>query len=210
MLLRVLAVLAALLLPLSALGAQPSFDCAKAQSSAEEAVCASGSLAALDRETARLYKLAIAGPHASQESRAHLKTIQRGWIKGRDDCWKAGAGLNACVAASYVLRIHELREGYAEARSQDRDNVSIGPLAYACDGLEAGLSVGFVNTADIRYASLKWLQDAVVLVQGVSASGARYTGDLYGGEIQFWIKGREAALTLPDRGPLACRVDTAG
>lgn len=210
MLLWILALLSALLMPLSAFSAQPSFDCDKARSSAEKAVCASGNLAALDRETARLYKLALTGEHADAESAAHLKAFQRGWIKGRDDCWKDGAGLKACVAASYVLRIHELRENYAAARGQDSDGISIGPLAYACDGLEAGLSAAFVNTPDTRYASLKWRQNAVVLVQAVSASGARYTSDLYGESIEFWVKRQEAVFALPDREPLSCRVDSTG
>lgn len=207
---RIFAILFSLSLSGATLGAQPSFDCAKAESPAEQAVCAEERLAALDRELARLYELALNGPNATAERSNDLKAFQRGWVKGRNACWKAGTEANACVAASYVLRIHELREGYADARGADDLGISIGPLAYACGGIEAGLSVGFVNTADARYASLKWQQNAVVLTQAIAASGARYTGDLNGGAIEFWVKGREAAFTLPDRVPVTCQVDATG
>ena len=210
MLLRALSLLLLLLPPGAALAAVPSFDCAKAATEAEQAVCAEENLAALDRELSRLYDLALNGPHASPESAKELRAYQRGWVKGRNACWKDGEAANDCVAESYVLRIHELREGYMDARAADEVGASLGPLAYACDGLDAGLSAVFVNVGEARFASLKWRQNAVVLSQAIAASGARYTGKNYAGEHEFWTKGREASLTLPDRGPLQCQVDATG
>ena len=78
--------IAALLASASSAGhaADPSFDCAKAESDAENAVCASEALAELDVETARLYQLAVAGVSGARLD--ELKAMQRGWIKGRDGC----------------------------------------------------------------------------------------------------------------------------
>ena len=206
--------------PSPALAASPSFDCTKAQSSAEKAVCGSETLAALDREMARLFELAANGPHRTPESLKHLKAYQRGWIKGRDDCWKSDAGLEQCVANEYVLRIHDLREAYADARAsasitgasnaRDSSNLSLGPVAYACKGLGAGLSAVFVNTAPGRYASLKWQSNAVVLAQESAASGARYTGSNYAGAFAFWSKGQDATFVRPGQSALTCTVDDTG
>jgi uncharacterized protein YecT (DUF1311 family) len=86
----------------------PSFDCSKASSQVEELLCSDPELAALDVELARLYK-AVSAQTTGQKLKT-LRTYQRGWIKGRNDCWKAvGAGARACVEASYRDRIRELR-----------------------------------------------------------------------------------------------------
>ena len=41
------------------------------------------------------------------EAEAELRAYQRGWIGGRDDCWKA-EDLRACVEDAYLLREAEL------------------------------------------------------------------------------------------------------
>lgn len=192
------------------LAATPSFDCAKAETSAEEAVCADAGLAALDREVARLYRLALNGPHMTAEGARQLKAMQRGWIKGRDECWKSDAGLKACVAAEYVWRIHDLRQGYADARAADEAGVSLGPFAYVCEGLDAAVSAVFINAEEARHASLKWGENAAALAQAPAASGARYTGTNYAGAHEFWVKGQEAMFTQPGGARLACRQDETG
>lgn len=187
-----------------AVAASPSFDCTKADSSAEEAVCASDSLSAVDREMARLYGLAVNGPHMTADRLNELKAIQRGWIKGRNDCWKADIGLEPCIAQSYALRIHEIREGYADAR--EGEGASLGPFAYVCEGLDAPISAVFINAGD-GMVSLKWLDSVMVLPRERSASGSRYL-DAAGNS--FWIKGDEAMMETPDGGSMPCRVDETG
>lgn len=61
----------------AAAGQGPSFDCAKAASDAEKAVCGDARLSALDRELAALYKAAQTGP-----GELDIAAEQRGWIKG--------------------------------------------------------------------------------------------------------------------------------
>ncbi|MCA0870843.1 MliC family protein [Seohaeicola saemankumensis] len=180
----------------------PAFDCSKAESSAEEAVCASDDLTALDRELARLYGLAVNGPNMSEDRLKELRAYQRGWVKGRDECWKANQ-LETCIADEYALRIHDLRQGYADARAEE--GASLGPFPYACEGLDALVSVAFVNTGPSR-AVLKWRENALVLTQAESGSGARYEA----GDAEFWTKGDEAMFTAPDGGSYSCAKDDMG
>ena len=97
--------------PGGALAAGPSFDCAKAgPGSVEATICADDQeLPALDRKLADVY--AQATEKAVNEQPPRLKAEQRGWIKGRNDCWKSD-DLRRCVADSYRLRIAELQARY--------------------------------------------------------------------------------------------------
>lgn len=166
----------------------PSFDCATAQSGAEKAVCASPDLAALDRVLATLYGRVS----AAASPPAMLAAEQRGWIKGRDDCWKEG-DLDACVARAYVERISALVAEAPEARG---DLPVVGPISVTCEGLD-GLRAVFVNVA-AGYVDLRWGENAVVLASAISASGARYAGTASGGAYEFWEKGPAATFTTPD------------
>ena len=66
----------------------PSFDCVKVEAgSIEEMVCKDKGLAALDRKLAEVYS--AASQKAVNEHPPVLKAEQRGWIKGRNDCWKS-------------------------------------------------------------------------------------------------------------------------
>ena len=107
------AMVATLLLALPvAAGAQakPSFDCSqKRLGSVEKRICQDPKLAALDRQLADVYEAAQA--KASAADKQTLTATQRGWIKARNDCWKA-SDVPACVQASYHDRISELQAQY--------------------------------------------------------------------------------------------------
>ena len=186
--------------------AGPSFDCGKAESTAEKLVCSDAQLAALDRETARLYALAKAKVEPVRLN--ELEAYQRGWIKGRDDCWKA-ADERACIVDSYASRIHELRRGYANTRSADARSVSSGPMALVCDGFDAGISAIFIK-GETDIANLMWLDRIVTLVRQESASGARYVGASFDGQYVFWSEGDEATFERPRGRTLNCKVDQIG
>lgn len=83
----------------------PSFSCDKAEGVALK-VCQSPQLSKLDRELAALYKRVLG--QADSESQKQLKATQRGWIKGRDECWKA-SDVDACVLEQYQVRIVKLQ-----------------------------------------------------------------------------------------------------
>ncbi|MDV7144955.1 MliC family protein [Tropicimonas sp. TH_r6] len=185
----------------------PSFDCAKVESEAEMTVCSSPALAELDRELARVYGLAQEGG-ADAESRQWLKETQRGWIKGRDDCWKSDLGLEPCVASEYAFRIDEIRREFADARGGE--GASTGPYAYACDGLGALISASFMATSAPSVV-LRWRDRAVVLPRVPSASGSRYESANWGSApIVFWLKGDEAMLSTVAGETLPCQEDPTG
>lgn len=186
--------------PLAAM-AQPSFDCSKAESSAEEAVCASPALSAMDVETARLFDLALHGPNMTMERADELRAYQRGWIKGRDECWKSD-DLTTCIRDEYALRIDALRTGYADARAEP--GASTGPYAYVCEGIDAAISATYVQAGD-PVVVLRWLENARVLPIAISASGARYATD----DMEFWTKGPDGTLTL-DGTAHTCQQDDIG
>lgn len=195
--------------PSATVDAKPSFDCARADNDATKLVCRDAQLAALDRETTRLFKLALAGPNMSKQRRDELVAMERGWIKGRDECWKA-KDLRQCVAFSYATRIHELRQGYANARTQDDRGVSKGPFALACRGFDSGIGVTFINT-DPAMAVLEWRSEKHALTLVRSGSGARYKVSYEDGRsLDLWTKGKDARLTIPGRKEMSCKIEEIG
>lgn len=188
---------------------KPSFDCAKAGSDAEEMVCSDRSLAKLDNEMTRLFALAEKDANILPAARAELKAMQRGWIKGRDDCWKAG-NKRQCVLASYGMRIHELRQGYANARSADPASVSIGPVVFKCDGIDAPIGVTML-AIEPGFAYLQNGATAVMFTADAKAPDARYTGiGADNGAYVLVTKGKEAFFTRPDAREAVCTMDEIG
>jgi hypothetical protein len=70
-------------------GRRPTFNCAKAQGEVEKLICSDASLAALDRKLDEAYRAVSA--KAKGKLATQLCDEQRGWVKGRNDCWKAKA-----------------------------------------------------------------------------------------------------------------------
>jgi len=184
----------------------PSFNCSRATGQAQELVCTDAQLATLDRELARLYTLAARSPQLKTKQRASLRAYQHGWIKGRNDCWKAG-DLRACVLDSYVMRIHELRRDYADARTDAADSLSRGPVYVTCEGSEARMAATFLRT-DPPLACLESQGRFHTLPLAASASGARYAANSGEGEASFWSKGAEARVALPGQPAMHCRIET--
>lgn len=92
-----------------------SFDCAKAASAVERAICADGSLAQLDRELAAAY-----GRRLQETSEAGDKDViraaQRTWLQQRDSgCRNAsGEALARCLGNAYRARLAEFSASSAE------------------------------------------------------------------------------------------------
>jgi len=85
----------------------PSFDCAKASHEIEELICKDAELADLDRSLADLYAVVLKNTPTSEQKT--LKAEQRGWVKGRNDCWKS-SDERGCVKREYEARISELKD----------------------------------------------------------------------------------------------------
>ena len=108
----------ALAAPMPVTAARPTFHCTKAQGTVEALVCGDPALAARDRELAAVYKTVAARAKGKQATT--LRAEQRGWVKGRNECWKAQDttwitatwtvnSVTACIDAQYRLRTSELQ-----------------------------------------------------------------------------------------------------
>lgn len=83
--------------------ARPSFDCAKARTKGEIAVCSNAGLAALDRNMAAQYMQAI--EQASPQQRELLRATRNHFLAYRDRCPS-----RACIGDAYVGRMREIRD----------------------------------------------------------------------------------------------------
>ena len=192
-------VLAVFILPASAaLAAEPAFDCAKAESSAEELICSNEDLAALDRTLADIYAEAVKaiGTFADKDTALkEFKAYQRGWIKGRDECWKADDEL-ACIKADYEYRIAEITAKYGLIEGQK-------PVFYMCNDNPADEIVATYFPTTPPSARLERGDSTEIVIEGPTGSGARYLGNF---GIVFWIKGDEAMVEWPQGTSFDCKV----
>ncbi len=164
---------------------EPSFDCSKADHDAEELICKDNELAALDNQLAGVYHAALENFPAGE--RKNLKSMQRGWIKGRNDCWKAD-NLRNCVKSAYEFRITEL---------QIKGGLVVvpEPVQYQCDGGEHDYltAIFYLETAlpavvlTGNSGTDFWQETAFIIPSG---SGEKYQGR----NLLFWSKGQEAML----------------
>ena len=185
----------AILIPLMAAPifgqASPSFDCSKAESSAEKLVCEDAELARLDRLGADRYAAALDAVRGldsrASETEDQLRAAQRGWIKGRDECWKA-SDIKACVELAYLKR-----EGGLVARWMLKEPAGIA--FWACDGNPANEVVTYFFDTELPSVRLErgGTVDTGSLVP--TASGSKYEAS-FGRSI--WIKGEEATYREPD------------
>jgi uncharacterized protein len=148
----------------------PTFDCRKAAGKVELLICTDAALAALDRRLADVYAKAMAASPANVA--ATQKALQRGWIKGRDDCWKS-AETRTCVQREYRSRIVELQivSGLVQG---------LGPMTLKCTGAPSSpVTATFYNETDPPSAVIAVGTDQVMAFQQPAASGTSYaTGNV--------------------------------
>ena len=87
-------------LPDAANAGGPAFDCTKAEGEVEKMICSSETLATLDRKLDEVYKAAMAKVEGDMAK--FLRTEQRGWVKGRNDCWKTN-GQETWITATWTV-----------------------------------------------------------------------------------------------------------
>lgn len=87
--------------------AQPvtSYNCSKARTFVEKAICQSPSLAEKDRKMSSLYFSTAADHKNNPTATRALKADQRAWLARRDKCTTMG-----CLERSYDGRIAELTD----------------------------------------------------------------------------------------------------
>ncbi len=188
----------------------PAFDCAKADGEVEELICQDEGVAALDRKLAEVYKAALA--KAVNEHPPVLKTEQRGWIKGRNECWKAqgedspawltaswqATSVRDCVEGRYRIRTSELQALYQLAPAR-------GPVFYACNGDERNEVVATYFETDPPTARLERGDRTATAWLVPAASGSKYEGR----NLELWTKGDAAMVTWLDE-ELKCEPKNRG
>lgn len=156
----------------------PSFDCAKAESEAEKLVCADYGLAALDNRLAEVYAAELAKPGASKD----LAAYQRGWVKERDDCWKAD-DKKRCVEESYRTRI-----AYLQINSPGA--MAATAVEFKCNDDSKPFTMAYYNDLDDRPAVITLGNDQAIVFPQPAASGAKYGRN----GITFWEHQGKAAV----------------
>jgi len=146
---------------------RPAFDCSKATHEVEELICRDTSLAALDVKLDRTWRTVLERSAKSPDLRV-IRAIQRGWVKGRDDCWKAD-DVRACTEASYRLRISELQARWRLVPSS-------GPAFYACDGNPANEVVVTLFESDVPVALIERGDRTVVAYLDTTGTEQRFAG----------------------------------
>ena len=128
----------------------PSFDCAKAQSEAEQQVCGDARLAALDRQLAALYIRVQTSP-----DELDIAAEQRGWIKGRDACSRA-VDPHRCLVESYQTRLVEL--------TLNAGGIQVpAKVEYRCDDNSKPVTAVFYNDIDPTAAVISWGNDQAIV-----------------------------------------------
>ena len=147
--------------------AHTSFDCQKVRvGSIEELVCKDEDLAALDRKLAEVYS--AASQKAVNEHPPVLKAEQRGWIKGRNECWKSPDKSN-CVKQSYRFRISELQALY-------RLIPITATVRYECNGESANEVIATFFQTDPPSLVAERGDSVSLMYLQPSGSGSKYQG----------------------------------
>jgi uncharacterized protein len=145
----------------------PSYDCGKVEPGGIEAmICKDKALSALDRKLSEVY--ASASIKAGNEHPPTLKAQQRGWMKGRDDCWKSDV-VGACVRMEYQRRIAELQARYRLVSGS-------GPIYYECDGNPANEVTAMFFKTDPPTLIAERGDSVSLMYQQPSGSGIKYLG----------------------------------
>lgn len=101
------ALIASMLIPSQSLAASPSFNCSKAETPVEIAICNTGSLAEQDLELTKAYKSAVTNNVVTPAE-------QGAWIKQREQI--CGSDVQ-CISAVTQNRITQLEANYAAPKS---------------------------------------------------------------------------------------------
>jgi uncharacterized protein len=160
----------------------PSFSCDKVEpGSIAEMICEDKDLSALDRKLSKTY--AQASEKAANEHPPMLKAEQRGWIKGRDECWKSD-DKRQCVEGEYKHRIAELQARYRLVPGK-------GPIIYLCDNDPRNEVIVTFFETDPQSLIAEHGDSVSFMDIQPSGSGAKYQGR----NETFWEHHDEASIT---------------
>lgn len=166
----------------------PTFDCQQAKGEVETLICSDPKLINLDHQLADTYQQVLAKASSlnaqPDEAVKNLKAIQRGWIKGRNECWKELEEKKSCVQTQYERRIAYLQTQW----------VFVPPsktVRFECESKTEEFFAAFFVTQTIPGVAVEYGDHREIFVASPAASGAKYTGD---SGRSLWIKGDKATL----------------
>ncbi|SDI42128.1 META domain-containing protein [Propionivibrio dicarboxylicus] len=147
--------------------ADNGIDCRTASAnSMETLVCRDAELMALDRALSAVY--ADAMMKAGNERPPVLKAEQRGWIKGRNECWKSD-DQRVCVVDAYRRRIVELQARYRLVPASP-------PVRYVCNGNPVDEVIATFFTTDPPSLIAERGDQTSLMFLAPGPDGARYQG----------------------------------
>lgn len=160
----------------------PTFDCRKASGEVEKQICGDAALAALDRQLDTVYQAASA--KAKGKPATLLRNEQRGWVKGRNDCWKAKGqqtwitatwtvdSVKGCIDAQYRLRTSELQAVWQLLPPKT--------VSYACQNNPANEVVASFFASDPATIRLERGDRSVTLWQVGTVADGKFEGQNVG------------------------------
>jgi uncharacterized protein len=133
-----------------------AFDCAKAATAVETAICSDPGLKRLDDELEAAYAAVKAASSPAEQKM--LVRSQKRWIAGREQCPGAEAGLSSCVRTALEERLRLLR---GEADSGPGPSSKLMPVFVVQDGTETvyDLDIAVLRFVDARTAGERKLND---------------------------------------------------
>lgn len=178
--------------------AQPAFDCGKADSSVEKLICEDTELAMLDQRLTDIYGRAMDSARAleagADEAAATLRATQRGWIKGRDECWKA-TDMRDCAENAYLDREGQLVSMWML-------DTPTAVVSYECDGNPANEVTVFYFDTKRPSIRVEYGDSIKTGTLQPAASGSKYG---LGFGAFFWNKGTEALFAFDEGTSQTCK-----
>lgn len=172
-----------------------TIDCGKPPAgSIEVLVCEDAGLMAMDRVMATVYADALRV--AANEHPPRLKAEQRGWIKGRNECWKSDQK-RACVVESYRRRIASLQASY-------RLIPASAPVRFVCNGDPRDEVIAIYFQTDPPSLIAERGDSVSLMFLEPDGPGAKYVGR----NEWLWQQGTQARLRWGYEAPeMACTGD---
>lgn len=142
----------------------PTFDCQAARHEVEKVICTDAELMTLDQRMQVVYHHALqkAQQDKGDKSVIHtLKAMQRGWIKGRNDCWKARDEMRQCIIDQYLNRMTRLQTQWRLIEPSQTQTFSCASgakkirVAYYQSDLLASVAIRYGNQRHIFIANKK-------------------------------------------------------
>lgn len=181
-----------------AMAAAQSFDCAKASTSTERAICSSPELRRLDSDLAAAYRTRLASDPAHRRAAV---AEERHWLVERDRrCSGTGdaagdGGIQQCLAAAYRVRLGQLRDAGPDGSAPSRT-----AICKAIVGKYETLVASLAKADSGRRRAAKARDVLVALAQQPASGvtlGSRVIDDVDPRKLIAWGESQKPPLSVP-------------